>query len=666
MGENSVRNKINHLMPQSWAGRIILLIIVIGAFWLGSMFSEGDAIDGNSDHEHAATESEPSTWTCSMHPQIKLPKEGKCPICFMDLIPLESGSGDDLGPRQIKMTESAKKIARITTSPAIRTFGETDISMVGKIAYDETSTATITARMPGRLDRLYADYTGIGVNQGDQMVEIYSPELITAQEELIQARKTLSSLEKSSNSVLLNSAKQTLESSRQKLMLWGLTKGQINEIERSDELSHTLKLTAPLGGVVVEIKAREGEYVKTGTPIYTIADLSKLWVILEAYESDLPWLRYGQKVTFSSPSFPGEEFDALISFINPIVDAATRTIKIRAIVDNSDNRLKPDMFVSANVKSKIDYEGNVISEYLAGKWVSPMHPEIVKDRPGTCDICGMDLVPAESLGYSGKQTSISDAPILIPTTAPLITGKRAVVYVEITGSEEILFEGREVELGPRAGDFYVVKSGIEEGESVVTNGAFRIDSELQIQAKTSMMSPKSTSQTQLTIDEIINSPVKHINEEKKALEALAPVYAAYFEIQMALANDDPESAIAGFGKLDELTQKVNMSVFSRDGHDRWMNLSSEILHSTGRGKTAETIEDVRDAFYYLSISIIELHKTFGHSENRDYYLTYCPMARDYKGAYWLQTEDIVWNSFYGDMMLRCGEIKEPLKPEGSI
>ncbi|MEJ2722863.1 MAG: heavy metal-binding domain-containing protein, partial [bacterium] len=120
-----------------------------------------------------------------------------------------------------------------------------------------------------------------------------------------------------------------------------------------------------------------------------------------------------------------------------------------------------------------------------------MHPEVVKDGPGKCDICGMDLVPAESLGFVGKPASNADAPILIPATAPLITGTRAVVYVQVPNDEGPLFEGREVELGPRAGNFYVVKSGVAEGELVVTNGAFKLDSELQIQAKPSMMSPQS-------------------------------------------------------------------------------------------------------------------------------------------------------------------------------
>ncbi|MFH1699697.1 MAG: efflux RND transporter periplasmic adaptor subunit [Candidatus Zixiibacteriota bacterium] len=662
MGENSVRKKLNQWASQSWARRLALSIIMVGAFLLGSMLSTGHMPDGQ---DQGATESGPAIWTCSMHPQIKLPKPGKCPICFMDLIPLESGSEDELGPRQIRMTESAKQLARIVTSPAIRAFGEAEISMVGKIAYDETNQATITARMPGRLDRLYADYTGIKVKQGDHLVEIYSPELLTAQEELIQARKTLASIDKSSNSVLQRSAKQTLESSRQKLELWGLTREQINDIEKSDEYSKTVTLTAPFGGVVVEMNAVEGDYVKTGTRIYTIADLSKLWVILEAYESDLPWLRYGQKLTFTSPSFPGEEFDALISFINPTVNPATRTIKIRAIVDNSSNHLKPDMFVRAIVKSRIDNKGNVISKYLAGKWISPMHPEVIKDHPGICDVCGMDLVPTESLGYSGNKTSISEAPIMIPVSAPLITGKRAVVYIETQENDGPIYEGREIELGPRAGDFYVIKSGIEEGEAVVTNGAFRIDSELQIRAKTSMMSPESRSQTQMTIDEIINAPVKHIHEDNQALEALAPVYNAYFEIQMALASDNPELAANGFLKLENETRQVKLTVFSHDGHERWMELSARLLHAGERGKTAENIESARDAFYHLSIVIIELHKTFGHLENLDYYLTYCPMARDYKGAYWLQTEDIVWNSFYGELMLRCGEIKKPLKPEGS-
>ena len=407
----------------------------------------------------------------------------------MDLIPLDTGGGEDLGPRQLRLSETAKQLARIQTTPAVRALAESEVRMVGNIAYDETKVAYITAWVPGRLDRLYADYTGVPVNKGDHLVYIYSPELLAAQEELIQAHEAISSLSGTSSEVLLSTARATVDAARDKLRLFGLTAPQIDRIENSREVSDHLTIYAPIGGIVVHKNALEGMYVKTGTRIYTIADLSKLWVIFEAYESDLPWLRFGQRVEFRSQAFPGERFEATISFIDPLVDPKTRTVRVRAVVDNSDRRLKPDMFVRGVVKSRVNQDGDIVDEHLSGKWISPMHPEIVKDGPGKCDVCGMDLVPAASLGYASGTTEGGETPLLIPASAPLITGKRAVVYVEIPSDEGPLFEGREVELGPRAGDYYVVKSGIEEGELVVTNGAFKIDSELQIQAKPSMMSP---------------------------------------------------------------------------------------------------------------------------------------------------------------------------------
>lgn len=656
-------------VPSSGPGLVGLIVMVIVVFSLGVWLSGGSDTEVATDqHEHdqsASSTTAPEVWTCSMHPQIKLPKEGKCPICLMDLILLETSS-DDLGPRQLKLSESAKQLARIQTTPAIRSFAETEVRMVGRIAYDETKLSYITAWIPGRLDRLFADYTGMTVKKGDHLVSIYSPELLATQEELIQANATVNKLSKGSGGLLASTAKATVDAAREKLRLYGLTTEQIEQVETSQNASDHLTINAPIGGVVVHKSAQEGMYVKTGTQIYTIADLTQLWVMFEAYESDLSWLKYGQSVSFRSPSFPGESFDALISFIHPVVDPKTRTVQIRAIVDNKDMRLKPDMFVRGVVKSRIDGKGKVIDEFLAGKWICPMHPEVVKNQPGQCDICGMDLVRAESLGYAGKQLTDEDASLLIPITAPMITGKRAIVYVELPSDEGALFEGREIELGPRAGDFYVVMSGIEEGELVVVNGAFKIDAELQIQAKPSMMSPDGSSGSvggmhaghQMPATE--NKSKAVVSKSKKATKAITPLYAPYFDLQMALAGDDVETARASASKLSEKIKAVDMSAFSRSEHTQWMDLAKTLSASVTEIDNSSDIAAVRASFYKISNTMIELHDNFGHEEDRDYFLTFCPMANDNKGAFWLQTVDTVYNSFYGDMMLRCGEIKKPL------
>jgi Cu(I)/Ag(I) efflux system membrane fusion protein len=235
-------------------------------------------------------------------------------------------------------------------------------------------------------------------------------------------------------------------------------------------------------------------YVQTGTKIYTIADLSQLWVKLDAYESDMMWVRYGQEVEFFTESYPGEVFKGTISFIDPVLNARTRTVKLRVNVANPDGKLKPEMFVRAVVRAKVAQGGRVMAKAMAGKWICPMHPDVVKDTMGSCDICGMDLVTTESLGYV-KVDAPKVAPLVIPASAPLITGKRAVVYVQLPKTEKPTYEGREVVLGPRAGDYYLVKEGLAEGEIVVTNGNFKIDSALQIQAKPSMMSPEGSKMT---------------------------------------------------------------------------------------------------------------------------------------------------------------------------
>lgn len=669
--ENKIQKMITGLTPKGVSGWTGLIAIVILAFSFGIMMSSnGDvSTSASNDKQEYASESEPTIWTCSMHPQIKLPKPGKCPLCFMDLIPLEiNSSNEGLDPRQIRISETAKELARIQSTAVRRSFAEVEIRLVGKIAYDERKLNYITAWVPGRLDKLYADFTGVTVNKGDHLVYMYSPELLAAQEELLQAKTAISALNQSRSKILKGTAEATLKASQEKLRLFGLTENQINNIETTGKTTDHLTIYAPIGGVVVHKNAKEGMYVKTGTQIYTIADLSKLWIYFEAYESDLPWLRYGQEVQFSSPSFPGETFEATISFIDPVVDPKKRSIKIRAIVDNTDGNLKPDMFVSGIVKSKLDNNGNVIDENLSGKWIGPMHPEIVKDAPGKCDICGMDLVKAEALGYSTKTISELNAPLLIPVTAPMITGKRAVVYVDIPNDEGPLFEGREVTLGPRAGDFYIVKSGLEEGEMVVTNGAFKIDSELQIQAKPSMMSPEGgnapmvhqhgqASMSNVTQEE---NRITKTDVSKDAMQSLTPVYDAYFLVQMALADDNLDDAKNNYELVLEKTKAVDMSLFKGDAHMIWMELSNNLIKYAEEGQSSDDLTKARSSFMEISKTIIKLQETFGHSDNKDYFLTFCPMANNNKGAHWLQTVDTVYNSFYGDMMLRCGEIQKTL------
>jgi Cu(I)/Ag(I) efflux system membrane fusion protein len=380
-----------------------------------------------------------------MHPQIQLPTPGKCPLCFMDLIPVKRDSAsaemEAVSLRTITITPQARKLAEVMVQPVERRAVDVETRMVGKVDYDERSLGYITAWMGGRIDKLYVDYTGSIAKKGQRMASIYSPELLTAQVELIQSVKAIRKLEKSTLRLVKETAEQTGAAARKKLRLLGLSNKQIDAVIERGTPSDHITLYAPMSGVVIQKDVVEGMYVKTGTRIYAIADLSLVWVVLEAYESDLPWIKLGQQADFQTEAYPGEVFKGKVVYIDPVVNEKTRTVRVRVNVPNRGGKLKPGMFVSA--------------------------VNLAEAKGG-----------AESL--------------VIPASAPLITGKRAVVYVEVPGREGT-YEGREIVLGPRAGGYYVVKNGLSEGDLVVTKGNFKIDSAIQIMAKPSMMNPQGGS-----------------------------------------------------------------------------------------------------------------------------------------------------------------------------
>lgn len=434
-----------------------------------------------------------SVWTCSMHPQIRQPGPGLCPICNMDLVPLQASAGGG-ALRELSISADAAALLDIRVTPVMRAPASIHIELFGKIDYDERTVVTTTARMVGRLERLYTNFAGTAVSKGDAIAEIYSPELYVAQQELIQA--ATASGEKTSPAVR-SINESLLAAAREKLRLLQLTDEQIASIEKRAAPNETVTLTAPQSGIIVRLNAREGQYVKVGDPLFGIANLDSVWLYMEAYESDLPWLRYAQKVSFTVEAIPGKNFAGRIAFVDPLLDARHRVVKVRVNVDNKDHLLKPGMFANTSVQADIDLHGQVVSEELAGKWISPVHPEIIKDGPGSCDICGIALVPAEKYGFVGSLAPAAQ-PLLIPASSVLRTGKRAVVYVRHKGKKEPVFEGREIVLGPRTGNYFIVNRGLDEGELVVTKGAYKLDSELQIKARPSMMNPNAGLKEQST------------------------------------------------------------------------------------------------------------------------------------------------------------------------
>lgn len=644
----------------------ILWIMIIAAFILGFIIRDGDdspkpaetAYDHNSEQ---AVE----FWTCSMHPQIKLSEPGQCPICFMDLIPLENGNSNSDIPTQLKMSAAAVELAEIQTTRIHRSPATAEILLSGRVEYDETRQKTISAWVPGRLERLYVDYTGTTVKKGEHLVEIYSPELYTAQEELIQARQILDTVP-IDNTLARKSAANNLRATRERLRLLGLTEEQVKIIENQNEPQDRITVYSPLSGIITGKHVSQGDYVQTGTKIYTISDLSQVWVILDAYESDLFWLRYAQTVSIEIDALPGETFKGKISFIDPILNPQTRTVAVRVNLPNPDGKLKPGMFVRGTVYATLDAKGNSINPQLAGKWIAPMHPEIVSDHPGTCAICGMPLVKAEELGIV-RQPSGKQLPLLVPASAVLKTGRRALVYVKVPGQSEPVYESREIRVSARAGDFYIVEKGLSEGEEVVTNGNFKIDSAMQIAAKPSMMNPEGgvSSTGHAGHGGSAQKPsapkkVKHAADVPPEFrKALTPLYDSYLNAQTALAEDIFEQSkkqLENLGKhINDLAAGNNN--LSAETQHQFQKISQQITDQTRHSEHWRSIEDVRRAFESISTAVLNMEKQFGHSSGDTLYESYCPMAFNNKGASWLARDKQINNPFFGAKMLRCGEVK---------
>jgi len=488
--------KAGHL-PGFMRVGILGLLIVVGAAMLGLGYLIGSRsqvtapkVDTDQvEKEHIRY------WTCSMHPQIKAPKQGKCPICFMDLVPVyETGRADQGEKLQLTLSQAARDLAQIETTAVEYRPLIAIVRMVGKVEYDESRLAYVSAWVPGRIDKLHVNYVGIRVAKGDHLIYLYSPELRTAQEEFLIASRRLQSARQRTDADETASALVVQEATQKKLQLWGILPAQIEELEKTGRSDDHMTIFSPIGGTVIAREAYEGKYVQAGERLFTISDLGTVWAVLDAYETDLSWLRYGETVEFETDAFPGEAFKGRIAFIQPFVNEMTRTVKVRVNIPNPGERLKPGMFVRAKIEVTLNEAGRVKEPDLAGKWMCPMHPEVVKDAPGTCDICEMKLAEAVTLGF-GRPDVPEKKVLSIPLSAPLLTGTRAVVYVEQHDANEVSYAAREVQLGPRAGDYYVVLSGLEEGLRVVTRGNFKIDAALQIQGKPSMMKPEQDTES---------------------------------------------------------------------------------------------------------------------------------------------------------------------------
>ncbi len=382
------------------------------------------------DHVSSKEISKETIWTCSMHPHIHMTEPGKCPICGMDLIPLVQGGTFTTDPDAVHLTPDALRLADISTSVVSRQLPVREARLYGRVEADERLLQSQVSHISGRIENLYVNFTGEAVTEGQLLGRIYSPELITAQQELLEAAG------------MKESQPAIYEAAKEKLRQWKLTDVQISEIESSGEIQKRVGIVSNSNGVIISRRVNTGDYVSQGSVLFDIADLSSVWILFDAYESDIQFLRKGDEISFSLQALPGENFKGRIVFIDPVIDPGTRVAKVRVEAGNRSGQLKPGMFATGNIMSLPRGNGN-------------------------------DLV--------------------IPRSAVLWTGKRSIVYVRQNDPAEPVFKMREVELGPVTGDGYVVKEGLKEGEVIVTNGTFSVDAAAQLQGKPSMMNKTASS-----------------------------------------------------------------------------------------------------------------------------------------------------------------------------
>lgn len=538
-------------------------------------------------------------WTCSMHPEVRQGQPGLCPLCAMELV--AAAPGGSLGPRQVRLSGRAVALSRLRTEELRRAGGASEgtlLRLLGRVDYDEGSLQTVTAWVGGRLDRLRVRTTGEVLRRGQVVASVYSPELQGAVQELIVAKRHHGRVGEGPGR---SAAAAALEAARTRLRLLGVPQRDVNRFEALQAPPQSVPIRSPFAGTIVERLASEGSYVRTGEPLYRVADLTRVWVHLDAYEHDLPRLQEGLGVSFALEAAPGHRFEGRVDFIDPVVDPRRRTAKVRVALGNPDGLLRPGMFVQAEIR------------------------------------------PSE-----GPQ------PLLVPATAPLFTGRRSVVFVE--GPRENSghrYEARTVRLGPRVGDAYPVVAGLSEGERVVVEGAFALDAELQLRGGQSMMAQADD-----------RAPAALVVEGLPAsLEGpLQEVFEAYLAVQRALAEDHGAASLAAAQRLGDALEGMRPEG-EGDAAVAWAHLGPSLEAATAQMLAAgESLEGLRGPFEPLSEAMAVVLRSFGNPLGRRVQIAHCPMAFDNRGAMWIQDNEVVDNAYFGDAMRTCGTLEASIEP----
>ena len=396
----------------------------------------------------------------------------------MKLEPTTQQDGDGVS---FEIEPAIRRIVGIRTAKAKLAEAKRSIRTIGSIEYDQSQLSTIAAYTDGRLEELFADYVGVPVKHGDDLALLYSPELFTAQTEY------LANLGQATSGLVDRRGILALTSER--LVELGMSPDQIAALRESRKPSSRVRIESPQGGRVIEKLVAEGDYVQAGEPLYRVADLATVWLMLDLFPDDASVVRFGQRVTAQISSDPEKLFVGRVAFIDPIVDKKTRTVRVRVELANPDGTLKPGDYAKARIAVPALPQPTIYDPELAGKFISPMHPQVIRDEPGVCPVCDMDLVSTTELGFSPTPLP-EQRQILVPRNAVLTVGDDSVIYVEV---EPGRFEIRRISVAAYTQTHAAVSAGLEAGEVVATDGNFLLDSQSQLIGNASLLDPSRAS-----------------------------------------------------------------------------------------------------------------------------------------------------------------------------
>lgn len=405
----------------------------IGMYFISGYLTPAKPVSVYDDaNETAAVTKEKKVlyWQAPMDPTFIRDEPGKSPM-GMDLIPVYEGHGDgeETEPGTVKIDPITIQTIGVRTATVERKRLKKAVRTVGRIDYDEKRVYHVHTKVDGWIEKLYVDSTGQKVKKDDYLLELYSPTLVSAQEEYLLARRYREKMAEVGRGSIA-------ELSRRRLELWDVPAHQIRELEEKGKVMRTLHIHSPATGIVIKKPATEGMYVKPGTRLYTIADISRVWVYVDVYEYELPWIKVGQEADMTLASYPGRTFRGRVSFIYPFMEPETRTNKVRIEFKNPGGKLKPDMYANVTLKSVISRDA-----------------------------------------------------VAVPTEAVIRSGERNMVIVS---KGEGRFAPREVTLGSEAEGYYAVLEGLDEGDIVVTSAQFLIDSESRLKEAIGKMLDKKS------------------------------------------------------------------------------------------------------------------------------------------------------------------------------